>query len=91
MQVVLPNLLTRLNSLIITSYLSYMKITVTKSEVKEVIDNLKKGVQYRNDNSGISFSYGQAMLRMDANGNMKFYNTIEQMARAIVRFQKRGY
>lgn len=67
-----------------------MRVSVKKSEINEVVENLNNGIQYANEAAGWSYSKGSVMMKMTADGKMKFYSTIEEMARAIVKSIKTG-
>ena len=71
-----------------------MKISVRKSEIEEVKNNLTSGVSYGNHN--FSFIYRPAEgLRTKhdwtRDGKIKFFNNDISFFRAIVRFTKTGY
>ena len=61
------------------------------TEYKTIINNLKSGVcEYGNQNTGVSYSLGSTKMKIESNGNLKFFSTLEQMARNINKFLKTG-
>ena len=62
------------------------------TEYKIILNNLKEGVcNYGNDLTGVSYSLGNTKMKINSNGDLKFFSTLEQMARNINKFLKTGY
>jgi len=62
------------------------------TEYKKILKNLKAGVcNYGNQMTGVSYSLGQTKMKVESNGNFKFFSSNEQMARNINKFFKTGY
>lgn len=62
------------------------------TQYQEILQNLKNGVcNYRNERTGVTYSLGQCMMKLDADCNTTFFTSLEQMARSINKFIKTGY
>jgi len=58
----------------------------------EILENLKNGnCAYRNEQTEVSYSLGNTKMKINANGDLQFFNSFEQMARNINKFLKTGY
>ena len=70
-----------------------MALTVTKKEIKEVMENLQNGVSYQNEIADYQFfiAKGSNEMYKFSNGEYKRFFDLEKFARAIVRATKRGY
>ena len=66
-----------------------MTITVKNLEIRAVKTHFEYGGHY--GNMYYTFSKGNTMMRINKNGNIKFYNNEDKFYRAVVRFTKRGY
>lgn len=71
-------------------YFYNMKHSTKKTQITEVMNNLKTGVIYCNERAGYSYSYGQAMIKICANGKLVMYSSIEKMAKAIIKSLNTG-
>jgi len=61
------------------------------TQYQEILENLKKGIcNYSNELSGVSYSLGNTKMKIDVNGELVFFNSLEQMARSINKFLKTG-
>mgnify|MGYP000352527511 FL=1 len=61
------------------------------TQYQEILENLKKGIcNYSNELSGVSYSLGNTKMKIDINGELVFFNSLEQMARSINKFLKTG-
>jgi len=61
------------------------------TQYKEILENLKNGIcNYSNELSGISYSLGNTKMKIDTNGDLVFFTSLEQMARSINKFLKTG-
>ena len=61
------------------------------TQYQEILENLKKGIcNYSNELSGVSYSLGNTKMKIDINGNLVFFTSLEQMARSINKFLKTG-
>ena len=69
-----------------------MIVTVSKKEIREVIEKLKNGFSFKNEVANYQFVLKQdgTMLKYQ-NEKYTFYYNLEKFARAIVRTTKRGY
>lgn len=70
------------------------KVTVTNQEIQEVKDNISNGVQYGNNSYGF-YAHIDGFYRVDYThpefAKTKKYADVNAFARAIVRFEKRGF
>ena len=77
---------------IILVYLGIIKNIETMTEYKTILNNLKSGVcEYGNQRTEVSYSLGITKMKIESNGDLKFFSTLEQMARNINKFLKTGY
>ena len=61
------------------------------TQYQEILENLKKGIcNYSNELSGVSYSLGNTKMKIDINGGLVFFTSLEQMARSINKFLKTG-
>lgn len=61
------------------------------TQYQEILENLKKGIcNYSNELSGVSYSLGNTKMKIDINGDLVFFTSLEQMARSINKFLKTG-
>ena len=60
---------------------------------KQIIEELKKGTQYGNHNTGFIFTKEGEMIMCEYHKDCKYtkFYTIEKFARRILRFYKIGY
>lgn len=64
----------------------------TKKEISEIKKNLSEGVSFSNNSFQFVKRKDGVMLRYDLKkGSYKFFDTLDSFAKAIVRFQKRGW
>lgn len=62
------------------------------SSYTKILDQLKSGnCSYQNEATGVSYSLGHTKMKIESNGDLKFFNSLEQMARSINKFLKTGY
>lgn len=62
-----------------------------KTQYQVILENLKNGVcNYGNENSGITYSLGNTMMKIESNGDLIFFSSLESMARSINKFIKTG-
>lgn len=61
------------------------------TQYQEILENLKTGIcNYSNELTGISYSLGNTKMKIDINGDLVFFTSLEQMARSINKFLKTG-
>lgn len=61
------------------------------SQYKEILENLKNGVcNYGNQTSEIAYSLGNVKMKINVNGELQFFTSLEQMAKNINKFLKTG-
>jgi len=61
------------------------------TQYQEILENLKNGkCDYGNERSEIFYSLGNIKMKFESNGEMKIFNTLEEMARNINKFMKTG-
>lgn len=61
------------------------------TQYQEILENLKNGIcNYSNELSGVSYSLGNTKMKIDINGDLVFFTSLEQMARSINKFLKTG-
>lgn len=61
------------------------------TQYQEILESLKNGIcNYSNEFSGVSYSLGNTKMKIDINGNLVFFSSLEQMARNINKFLKTG-
>lgn len=61
------------------------------TQYQEILENLKNGIcNYSNELTGISYSLGNTKMKIDINGDLVFFTSLEQMARSINKFLKIG-
>lgn len=64
----------------------------TKKEISEIKKKLSEGVSFSNNSFQFVKRKDGVMLRYDLKkGGYKFFDTLDSFAKAIVRFQKRGW
>jgi len=62
------------------------------TQYQEILKNLNIGkCEYGNEKTGVCYSLGAVKMKIDTNGDFKFFDTLEQMARSINKFLKTGY
>lgn len=62
------------------------------TQYQKILFELKKGVcEYRNEKTGVSYSIGQVMMKICHDQKLKFFSSLEEMARSINKFVKTGY
>lgn len=63
-----------------------------KTQYQEILNNLKNGVcEYSNTRTEVSYSLGATKMKVNADGSLTFFSSIEGMARSINKFIKTGY
>lgn len=65
-------------------------MTTKQQQVQEIIEELKKGTRFANEAAGYSYSLGTTMMKINYKGDIKFFVSIEEMAKAILKSQNTG-
>ncbi|MBC7524808.1 MAG: hypothetical protein H7239_10250 [Flavobacterium sp.] len=61
------------------------------TQYNEILENLKNGIcNYSNELTLISYSLGKSKMKIDINGDLVFFTSLEKMARSINKFIKTG-